>query len=124
MYRNTKNKSWREKRERNLKILGFVSYQAYLRSELWKSIRQQKLASVGKCEICLVNKTQCVHHLDYSMNTLKGLKLHRLVCLCNECHKRVEFNSDGKKRGIEAVFDKTKTLLKKSGMWQSHLKDS
>lgn len=101
--------SRKKKKGRQLawQILGFESYDAYLRSDLWYSIRRKVLCrdSYG-CVLCDEAATQ-VHHQDYSMDVLKGKDLAPLHSLCNECHDRIEFFVDRTKRPhpeVRAVF--------------------
>jgi hypothetical protein len=73
------------------------------------------------CEAC-GSTGQCVHHLDYSKLSLLGKKPWKLVVLCNDCHKRIEFKEDGSKRNFKGVIDRTKTILIRRGRWDFHKK--
>lgn len=105
------NESAYNQRDKVLMRLGFASYRDYLRSALWKELREEKLAANARCEIC-GDKAQIVHHISYRRNSLAGKHLGGLVSLCNRCHCRVELREDGTKRGFEATLKKTKRLLK------------
>lgn len=73
-------------RRASLETLGFTSYQDYLDSELWQTIRRQVLdRDLHRCR-CRKAATQ-VHHSDYSVATLRGERLHRLVSVCRRCHE-------------------------------------
>lgn len=112
-----------DKRDAILKRLGFLSYRDYLNSKDWKAIRIAVLATTDACEICRCAKASQVHHLAYNRAALTGRDRTKLVALCGECHRRVEFRQDGGKRGFEAMRKTTKKLLKKTGRWEMHLKD-
>ncbi len=79
-------------RDELLLKLGFVSYSDYLRSTLWKDIRKKKLAECPKCETCNAIANQ-IHHISYLRNTLKGKNMAQLVAMCEDCHRKVEFDS-------------------------------
>jgi len=77
-------------RDDNLKQLGYASYEAYLRSPLWKSIRQRVHARAQqKCERCQ-QPSQQVHHRAYDPATLRGDSIHALMALCERCHRTAE----------------------------------
>jgi hypothetical protein len=84
------------KRDAILKGLGFVSYKAYLKSDLWSSIRQQVLDRDGhQCRSC-ARKANQVHHRRYSIEVLRGEALEWLQAICGRCHRGIEFTSKGK----------------------------
>lgn len=75
---------------------GKEAYQAYIKTDKWKTIRAQRLAMDNdKCVLC-GEKAEHVHHRrykDWGTETVNDL-----VCLCGECH--------GKHHGItnENIF--------------------
>jgi hypothetical protein len=86
-----------EERDQLLRDLGFHSYQHYLNSPLWKSIRRRALSKCGsQCLLCGVRGTN-VHHTEYSLATIRGKKINTLVVLCRTCHELAEFGTGGKK---------------------------
>jgi hypothetical protein len=77
-------------RDENLKRLGFKSYQSYLRSSLWMSIRVRVFERTnGRCVKCRAAATQ-VHHRAYDPATLTGDSINALSAVCARCHKRSE----------------------------------
>ena len=73
-----------------LSFAGFPTYQSYLRSARWKSIRQTVLsASNWECAGCQERATQ-VHHRDYRPRVLTGEDLTPLVPVCRACHGKIE----------------------------------
>ncbi len=80
--------------------LGFESYQEYLESDLWASIRARAMKRYGKgrrgkrrrCWVCLSPwvATQ-VHHVVYTRNNLKGFTVTNLKPVCDLCHGTAEF---------------------------------
>lgn len=81
-------------RERNrvIRAMGFKDYAAYLKSDLWKGIRERVLAERPHCEGCGKDANQ-VHHSAYRKKDLEGRDLRRLYSVCGGCHYRSEFRS-------------------------------
>lgn len=73
------------------KELGFRSYDGYIRSRLWWSIRQIILERDGRCcQIC-GNPSKTVHHIDYTRVIMLGQgDQHELITLCEQHHNFVE----------------------------------
>lgn len=85
-------------RNRELRKLGFSSYKVYLRSDLWKKIREKALKRDGnQCRICQ-KPARCVHHTSYRVKVLKGKSIRQLVSLCHDCHQSVEYDESGDRR--------------------------
>ena len=101
-------------KERNeiLAELGFLSYQDYLDSELWKVIRKHILdRDYYYCRGKLCNqRTNVVHHFTYNRPTLLGLSPYTLITLCRDCHKKVEY-ANGEKRNLRDVQRATLELV-------------
>lgn len=83
-------------RDDNIRVLGFKSYGSYLRSALWKDIRQRALARepVGICDKCKKQPPTQVHHRSYDPATMRGDSLDSLSRLCRRCHRRAERPGD------------------------------
>lgn len=84
-------------RDRRLRLLGFASYQQYLQSDLWKSIRGRVLAKQPECRICRLRKATEIHHRSYKTEYLTGEKTSQLIPICRSCHESIEFSVDGNK---------------------------
>ena len=90
-------------RARTLFYLGFNSYKEYLRSKLWRGIRQRVFAAKGRqCVLC-GRKAAQIHHRSYDRATLLGLILTFLEPICKRCHEKIEFTETGRKRSRRAV---------------------
>lgn len=100
--------------------MGFASYRDYLKSQLWKVIRDAKLAVDPRCEICDGSLANQVHHIAYNREVLQGKNRRKLVSTCGDCHTKIEFHSDGRKRSFESAYKKTRQLLRKVGKWDDH----
>jgi len=74
-------------RDKDLEIMGFASYRAYLDSTLWQTIRRKRLDATPLCAKC-GDTADTVHHADYRLTTLKGHNPLSLICLCRACHTR------------------------------------
>jgi hypothetical protein len=97
--------------KRCLKHLGFQSYQEYLQSDLWKSIRERVLVRDNRiCKACNA-QANTVHHLIYNFKVLSGEFDDALVALCIDCHKRIEFDRNDKKRDLKHANQVLKSLL-------------
>jgi hypothetical protein len=104
-------------RDTSLREMGFETYASYLASDDWAKIKAGVIWSRGSvCRCCLASGTD-VHHLDYSLATMRGLKASSLVVLCRRCHEWIEFRPDheGKKRKIfdgRVIAERYDTLRK------------
>jgi hypothetical protein len=78
-----------------LRGMGFDSYQEYLKSSLWASIRWRVLKANPDCYVC-ERKANQVHHEAYRKIDLDGRCLDRLRSLCGRCHYRIEFRDRDK----------------------------
>lgn len=82
-------------RDEYLYASGYRTYDEYLRSGQWDSVRRQILGAGTKCRYCGKPAT-LVHHTLYTYNNLSGKSLEGLVPICGTCHKRIEM-CNGKK---------------------------
>ena len=81
--------------------IGFKSYKGYLKSSMWKVIREMVLnRDQCGCFCCGRNATQ-VHHCDYHIKTMLGVTLGGLRSLCPSCHQEIEFDLAGNKRELK-----------------------
>ena len=76
-------------RERHLQVLGFQSYDAYLKSAVWKKIRRRVLQAATTCLRCSRHATT-LHHASYDLETLRGDRVDTLVPACRRCHRQGE----------------------------------
>jgi hypothetical protein len=85
----------RQYRERNriVRSMGYATYAAYLKSDLWAEIRGRILTKSNVCFLCDGVANQ-VHHLRYTKKVMEGREDRRLVPICGRCHKRIEFRDD------------------------------
>jgi len=90
-------------RNEALRSLGYPTYQAYLESPLWASIRKKVLARDGHCCLLCGSWATQVHHLEYLLPTLLGQDLRGMASICGDCHHHVEYDPSGHKRSPEAV---------------------
>lgn len=84
----------------SLTTMKFKSYQVYLNSLLWFILRTKVIERCGRvCEVCKNRRMTEVHHLDYSLPTMKGQRMDLLVGCCHECHEGAE-RVDGRKTSL------------------------
>jgi hypothetical protein len=104
-----------EERKQVLAELGFKGgdYEWYRRSALWKLIRKHIYQrDGGECAAILCDESaECVHHMNYSYQTLLGVNPASLVCLCKSCHEHVEFFKGEKVIQLEELRTRTIQLL-------------
>jgi hypothetical protein len=123
---NKAKKNWDayKARDKALKELGFKTYREYLLSDLWKSIRNARLAMGDSCSCC-DGKAEVVHHDTYYKKLLMGDEQSikkDLYPLCNSCHYRVEFDGARKRSCGEAVRAFRRMLFRyKHGMSKSEM---
>lgn len=84
-------------RNRLVRQLGFPSYDKYLASALWRTIKERQLKDVPLCEVCN-EPAQVVHHAAYDLFVLNGdgSYKHFLHSLCHGCHHGIEFDGSRK----------------------------
>lgn len=103
-------------KDRNVLLLqlGYNSYDEYLQSPLWYGIRKRGFEYHGK--VCMLCKGTAValHHIGYGMDVLTGKCLDSLAPLCNECHVKVEFRTNGNKRTLVGAQTAYGRLYKKA----------
>lgn len=72
---------------KDLRRLGFSSYEEYRESALWKRLRRRVMEKYGwKCVDC-GNKATQAHHERYTFENLRGERQDGIVALCRDCHK-------------------------------------
>lgn len=88
-----------KKRKEVLKILGFLTYKDYLKSELWQEIIEKMFYYYKeKCFCCKRKSCLSVHHEKYTEENMSSKSLEHLFLLCRKCHYVVEFTKSGVKR--------------------------
>jgi hypothetical protein len=71
-------------------VIDVDQYAVYLRSKLWRCVRQRVLLNANyQCAGCSASATQ-VHHRDYRPRVLRGDDVSPLIALCARCHEIVE----------------------------------
>lgn len=98
-----------QKRNRILKELGYLSYDAYLRSPLWRSIRARVLAANPLCWICDDPATE-PHHMSYTRAGLMGTCLKTIISICHYCHRTIEYDDQRNKLDPSQAAKKAKQL--------------
>jgi hypothetical protein len=78
--------------------LGFAGYESYRRSDLWKSIRTRILNRDGQRCVRCSGRAKLVHHMDYTIEILKGMNDNQLVSICDGCHTVLHIDESGNKR--------------------------
>lgn len=95
-------------RSSNLNILGFSSYQEYLDSDLWKSLREKAKTRehFSECYLCRSKENINLHHRSYKWIHLPILR--NIISLCQKHHN--ELHDIAKVEGI-SVLIATKILI-------------
>ena len=103
-------------RNKRLRSMGFKSYQEYLSSDLWKTIRERVLErDQYLCRIC-GDKARVAHHTNYNNKTLCGDSIGGLISVCYKCHGLIEFDQDGNKIHPMQVRKRVFYLSKRNGI--------
>lgn len=95
------------KRDELLRQMGFASYEAYLKSDLWQWIKDRfkerwRGTDQWICGLCGTTDNLLLHHRSYDLDVLCGTNTkHLLVPICPACHTKIEFDEQGKKRTLE-----------------------
>ena len=87
--RKNKQKTYRFTDDK-YKQIGCKGYQHYLTTGLWYGIRDKVHKLYGGRCVCCDDLADCVHHINYDLDTLKGKNLDGLVTLCVRCHTIIE----------------------------------
>lgn len=99
----TRREMWMEglKAKRKKKIIQKKeTYLSFLNSRKWRSIRKQAIAFFKICSFCGIDKKLQVHHRTYIR--LGGDEMiYDLALLCSECHKKLSFTNNLRKRTAE-----------------------
>jgi len=110
-----------QKRDAVCRRIGYFSYDAYLRSPLWSTIRLRVLnRDMFLCRCCGNRATQ-VHHNRYEVKVLKGESVEGLRSLCDKCHHRIEFEGN-EKRSLTAAATKCRELTKAGDVVHKQMK--
>lgn len=92
-----------DSRDAELRRIGFDSYRDYLRSDLWRAVREKVFEAKGRaCHLCGGVANQ-VHHNRYHANDLTGKRLAYLNPVCDSCHRKIEFRRGLKIGHLSAV---------------------
>ena len=100
-----------EERDSLLGSLGFKSYQHYLSSSLWKSIREEVLQEHPDCFGCGEAANQ-IHHTRYSARVLKGEERRSLKTVCSSCHRKAEYEGKNKIKNLGHVNERLREIRK------------
>ena len=80
-------------RDKNLRLLGFGSYDQYLASDLWDWIKSQlQKTANGYCWCCRASMGLQWHHRNYDLPTLAGNfsdGMFSVIQLCQKCHMTI-----------------------------------
>ncbi len=91
-------------RQHILGLMGFKTYDLYLKSYLWKKIRVQVFETHGRrCWICRKRGTATqVHHEYYTAQNLSGDTVSGLRTICPSCHHLIEYTNGEKLTGRQS----------------------
>ena len=92
-----------QKRQRPKDVLEMDYQTQYLRTKLWREIKQRVLTRDNHvCQSC-GGKGNYVHHLAYSRDVLEGSADHLLATVCSGCHDLIHFDEHGRSRDLQEV---------------------
>ena len=85
-------------------------YMKYLKSPLWKEIRNRVLVRDDSKCACCGKPAENVHHRAYTEDVLAGENDSLLISLCEGCHLNIHFEGD-EKFGTARVEQRLKQML-------------
>ena len=91
--------------------IGFKTYQDYLKSQMWRFIRDS--TDMRLCSCCDKPATQ-IHHSRYHKHDLTGKTRRNLHPICGACHQAIEYNPDGTKATLVQANEAMRKLVIKS----------
>jgi hypothetical protein len=98
----------------SFKKFGFKSYSDYLKSHIFKKIKEEVFNIHSKTCICCKKEATQIHHMKYTDENILGKNYKYLVPICGKCHYKIEFNSDGSKTlKLSSVNKKLKFMMSK-----------
>jgi hypothetical protein len=100
-------------RNEKLDQLGYSGYKEYLKSDIWKALRDERLRRFPNCTFCGCKATE-VHHYCYHKLVLLGCMNALLFPVCSNCHEEIEFTG-GRKNSLRESQDKLISMLKDRG---------
>lgn len=98
-------------RQQSLSLLGFASYDEYLKSELWLTIKSVVLTQNPRCQICAKRKAYTAHHVSYTVAVLAGRDMGQLVACCRGCHKHIEFEAEQKRVDCSEIYREMRAAM-------------
>lgn len=63
-----------------------MKYSEYLNTDHWKKLSLKYKRKFPRCETCMKNKSEHVHHKNYY--NLGKEKYWDLISICSQCHKK------------------------------------
>lgn len=102
-------------RNKILRKMGFMNYKDYLKSPIWKTIRDGHLRMWPRCYGC-DSKAQTVHHGRYTWKNLFGASRQYLFSICHSCHKKCEFTEEGSKRRVRTAMSSLKEIRRENNL--------
>ena len=76
------------------------SYQRYLKTPHWRSMRKRQLKQQRVCSLCGIKTSLIVHHMQYT--NIGREPDADLIVICNKCHKKLHFGSYSKRLTLQA----------------------
>jgi hypothetical protein len=92
-YEKSQQKSQKKPTKLNSENLKNKSYQFFLNSNYWKTIREKIIQrDGGRCIICKCEKELQVHHDTYKNHFNEHNHLEDLMTLCKRCHQQHHYS--------------------------------
>ena len=101
-------------RDAILKELGYKNYTEYLKSDDWRTLRDEVLTFRKRCSVC-DDAATVVHHYSYEAAVILGMQKRLLLPLCDGCHEFIEIDADGNKRTLPSAQGTILRMLREVG---------
>jgi 5-methylcytosine-specific restriction endonuclease McrA len=106
------------------KVIFAPTYQEYLKSDYWQTLREKAIEANGKeCVLCGNSNDLNIHHRRYDNLGVQEKEIHDLTILCQSCHeefhKKAKDNpsTSPKKEIADETNTKNKTIRKIIELW-------
>jgi len=72
--------------EEEIKLYRAMPYKEFLKTDYWAIVRDDLIATVGKCQLCSARNGLRCHHNSYEHHGSEQLHPEDLTVLCDRCH--------------------------------------
>lgn len=73
------------------KVIRKIKYEDFLKTNYWQGVKKYVLYKNNyTCQMCgCANKKMHIHHPNYKFHGREAKNTKKLICLCEDCHKKI-----------------------------------